>query len=172
VTAASAVPDYAAPLEAWRVWRVGLRDGEFVLESLFAGATWLPNVPLRATCAAGHRSRLLPWRIERNSHRAPELHCTCGIYGVSSEGAAREYLEARRFITRDDRVLGRVALWGDVVEATAGWRASTAYPLELLVPFTTTERRGYHDDLLTGLGAYGVPVQRIPARTAVGVLVG
>ena len=32
------------------------------------------------------------------------------------------------------RVLGRVSLWGDVVECAWGWRASFAYPAQIYVP--------------------------------------
>lgn len=172
--APTAVPDYAEAVEAWRVWRVGLNGGHVVLESLFAAATWVPGVPLRATCAAGHRSRWRPWHIHLNDHRAPQTDCTCGIYAVRNEETAHEYLDTRRFVARGDRVIGRVALWGDVVEGELGWRASAAYPVELLVPVTATERgvlgrRAYLDEILLGLEAYGVPVQLVPARPVCGI---
>jgi len=167
-----AIPDYVAPVEAWRVWRIGLRDAEIVLESLFAQATWEPGVPLTASCATGHRSRWRPWRVELNDHAAPDFDCTCGIYGVTTDEAAREYLNARRFGAQGDRVIGRVALWGDVVESETGWRASYAYPLELYVPVAVADggglrRRAYLDEIAFGLEAYRVPVDFIAARPGV-----
>jgi hypothetical protein len=57
-------------------------------------------------------------------------------------------------------VFGRVFLWGDVVEADRGWRASEAYPAELWLP-----EMDYHIDRSVGLTKaaaglydYGVPL--------------
>jgi hypothetical protein len=154
---AGPIPDFAEPVEAWRVWRVARREGRVVLQSLFAGAIWEPELPLVATCTGGHRRRRPPWRKEPNGHPAPELDCRCGIYGVQSVAAARSYLELPPLLRRDDRVIGRVALWGDVVEGASGWRASHAYPLELFVPSPVVAHR-YVDEILCALEAYRVPV--------------
>jgi hypothetical protein len=158
-----AVPDFIEPVEAWRVWRVSLREGRIVLQSLFAGTVWEPGVALAASCAKRHRSRWRPWRIESPDHGVPEIDCSCGIYGVRSVAAARWYLESRAFFCRGDRVVGRVALWGDVVESESGWRAARAYPIELFVPAPTTlqggfRRRAYVDEIALALEAYRVPV--------------
>jgi hypothetical protein len=156
-------PDYAEPVEAWRVWRVGMRDGRAVLRSLFAGAVWEPVVPFVASCSGGHRSRWAPWRNKPNDHAAPELECRCGIYGVQSVAAARSYLERPPLLCRDDRVIGRVALWGNVVEGPSGWRASHAYPIELFFPAAVVagsglHRRAYVEEIVWALEAYNVPV--------------
>jgi hypothetical protein len=163
------IPDYAEPVEAWRVWRVGMRAGGVVLKSLFANAVWEPCVPLAAKCAGGHRSLLRPWRVTLNDHPSPELDCTCGIYGVATPVAAREYLDPRRFLLFGDRVIGRVALWGDVVEGELGWRASRAYPLELLIPVPAAEGGGYRrrahlDEIAVEVEAYSVPVDFVGPR--------
>jgi hypothetical protein len=159
---AGPAPDYAEPVEAWRVWRVVTREGRIVLKSLFVGAVWEPGLPLVASCTAGHRSWRPPWRKKPNDHAAPDLECGCGIYGVQSIAAARSYLERPPLLCRDDRVIGRVALWGNVVECTSGWRASHAYPIELFVPTTVVahglRQRGYVEEILLALEAYGVPV--------------
>ena len=76
------VPDYAEPVEAWRVWRIGIRSGGVVLRSLFADVAWEPCLPLAAMCAGGRRSLIRPWRVTPNDHASPELACTCGIYGA------------------------------------------------------------------------------------------
>lgn len=160
-----AIPDYVEPVEAWRVWRVGMREGRVVLQSLFAGAVWEPAVPFLASCSAGHRSRWAPWRKKPNEHSAPELECRCGIYGVQSVAAARSYLERPPLLCRDDRVIGRVALWGSVVESSSGWRASHGYPLELFVPAAVAahgpRRRGYTDEIMVALEEYRVPVDAV-----------
>jgi hypothetical protein len=160
---ADPVPDYVEPIEAWRVWRVVMRDRRVVLQSLFAGAIWEPAAPLVASCTEGQRSRWAPWRKKASDHAVPDLDCRCGIYGVRSVAAARAYLETPPLLCRDDRVIGRVALWGDVVEGTSGWRASHAYPVELYVPSPVVavsglRRRAYMDEILLALEAYRVPV--------------
>jgi hypothetical protein len=159
---ADPIPDFAEPVEAWRVWRVGMREGRVVLQSLFIGAVWEPCVPFVASCTGGHRSRWAPWRKQPNDHAAPELDCRCGVYGVQSVAAARTYLERPALLCRDDRVIGRVALWGNVVEGPLGWRASHAYPIELYVPAAVVahgaRRRGYVDEIMLALEPYAVPV--------------
>lgn len=166
---ADPIPDYAEPVEAWRVWRVGMREGRVVLQSLFARAVWEPAVPLVASCTGSHRSRRAPWRKEPNDHAAPELDCRCGIYGVRSVAAARSYLERPALLCRDDRVIGRVALWGNVVEGPAGWRASHAYPIELFVPapvvaFSGLRRHAYVEEIVLALEEYKVPVDLAAPR--------
>src|SRR5690349_15672638 len=120
------VPDFVEPVEAWRVWRVCAHEGRVALHSAFADAPWEPGVPLCATCVKQQRSRRRPWRMERSHHDAPDLGCTCGIYGVRSFAAARWYLESQALLNPADRVIGRVALWGDVIVSEGGWRASHA----------------------------------------------
>jgi len=158
------VPDYIEPVEAWRVWRVCIYDSRIVLQSLNADTVWEPTVALSATCAARQRSRRRPWRIEAPGHESPEIECTCGIYGVRSAAVARWYLERRALFYNADRVVGRVALWGDVVESESGWRAERAYPLELFVPAAATLRGGLRrcadvDEIVLALAAYRVPVE-------------
>jgi len=160
---AGPIPDFAEPVEAWRVWRVGLHEDRVVLQSLFVGAVWEPEFPLIASCSGAHRSRWRPWRKQPNEHQVPELDCQCGIYGVQSVAAARAYLELTPLLCGDARVIGRVALWGDVVEGSSGWRASHAYPLELFVPapviaYRGVRHRAYVNEVLFALEAYGVPV--------------
>ena len=167
------IPDYVEPVDAWRVWRVVMRERRVVLQSLFAGSVWEPGVPLVASCGAGHRSRWTPWRKKATDHPAPELDCRCGIYGVKSVAAARSYLETPPLLCRDDRVIGRVALWGDVVEGPLGWRAAYAYPAELFVPAPVVagsglRRRAYVDEILSALEEYRVPVDLVaPSALAV-----
>ena len=163
---AGPIPDFIEPVEAWRVWRVSMSQSRVVLQSLYAGVSWEPAVPLVASCTGGHRSRWAPWRERPNDHPAPELDCRCGIYGLRSVAAARSYLETPPLLCRDDRVIGRVALWGDVVEGPSGWRASHAYPIDLFLPSSAEGRSGlrqraYVDEILFALEAYEVPVDLV-----------
>jgi hypothetical protein len=160
----SAVPDFIEPVEAWRVWRVSMHDHDIVLQSLNADTVWEPGIALSATCATRRRSRRRPWRLETPVHESPEVECSCGIYGVRSAAVARWYLERRALFYNAERVVGRVALWGGVVESESGWRAERAYPLELFVPAGTTLRGGLRggahvDEIVLALSAYRVPVE-------------
>ena len=166
---ADPAPDLIEPVEAWRVWRVGVCQGGIVLKSLFSGTVWEPSVPLDAFCTGVQRSRWRPWRLESHDHQVPALGCRCGIYGVRTVAAARPYIDCAPFPYRDDRVIGRVALWGEVVEGTHGWRASHAYPIELFVRDPATERFGFRrrahvEELLQGLEAYRVPVDVVALK--------
>lgn len=169
-----AVPDFVEAVEGWRVWRVGRRVGGVVLESLFTPTTWEPLTPLSATCVSKLRPAWRRWQLRKQHHAAPELACTCGVYGAASEAVAREYLMVRRFVPRGERVIGRVALWGDVVECTNGWRASLAYPVELLIaaPDELLAGEGAEslDEIALGLRAYSVPVKlfAVPSAARVG----
>ena len=66
-----------------------------------------------------------------HGHAAPSLECACGIYAARRPEDALVYLTGRDEASVVGRVLGRVALWGLVVEGEHGWRAERAYPVEL-----------------------------------------
>jgi hypothetical protein len=102
------------PILAWRSWTLtGRRDGEgLLLRPVTAGSKpWRPREVAQATCR-------LAW-----SHEAPNLDCSCGLY------ATRELDTLRK--TRCPAVLGRVALWGRVIEHEQGYRARFGYPQRL-----------------------------------------
>lgn len=102
------------PIMAWRTWTLsGRRDGTGVRLRPIAGSAraWPPLQPARAACT---RPRL---------HRAPELGCACGIYGTRTTDLLRR--------TKDPAVIGRVALWGRVIQHELGYRAELAYPQRL-----------------------------------------
>ena len=102
------------PILAWRSWTLtGRRDGSgLLLRPVTAGSRpWRPREVTQAACR-------LAW-----SHEAPNVDCSCGLH------ATRELDLLRR--TRCPAVLGRVALWGRVIEHEHGYRAELAYPQRL-----------------------------------------
>jgi hypothetical protein len=126
-------PDYADPLIGWRVWCVvatadGLRLGSVIHDEL-----WPIAMELVAQCRAEGR------------HEAPDEACTCGIHAAREPATVWSYLRGRDEPGTVARVLGRVLLWGRVVEHEGGWRASHALPLDLVA----TE-----PELARGLAAY------------------
>jgi hypothetical protein len=144
-------PDYVEPFTGWRVWRVVPGAGAPALGSVVKPTVWPRREPLVAACL--HRS-LLP-RFRRRTHDAPEAACECGIYATELDRLG-PYVEDVVVC-----VIGRVALWGTVVECERGSRASHAYPLELFVPQETAASAG-------ALAEYDVPVRLldVPAAAA------
>jgi hypothetical protein len=102
------------PIVAWRAWALtGHRDGtELLLRPVAKRArTWRPREVVEASC------RTSRW------HEAPDPACTCGLHGTHGLEVLRK--------TKCPAVLGRVALWGRVVEHEHGYRAQFAYPQRL-----------------------------------------
>ncbi|MGZ8625886.1 MAG: hypothetical protein ACXWXK_04335 [Actinomycetota bacterium] len=102
------------PIAGWRTWTIaGSRDGTEVVLLPIAGTgkPWPPRLPVAAECAKGRH------------HPVPGLDCTCGIHATLATDRLRR--------TRDPAVLGRVALWGRVLEHEHGFRAEQGYPQRL-----------------------------------------
>jgi len=116
-------------------------------------------------------AELVPARAGRRA-RCPKEPCECGIYAgwLSILGP---YLRDRPTSPAVARVLGRVSLWGRVIECERGYRASHAYPLCVFVPVDCSLRREHRrEEIASGLEVYGVPVEPVTASCsdAVGVL--
>jgi hypothetical protein len=102
------------PVVAWRAWALtGGRDGSHLLLRPVAGRSrpWPPGRPAEAGCRMGR------------FHEAPHLACSCGLHGTHGLDLLRR--------TRCPAVLGRVALWGRVIEHDLGYRARFGYPQRL-----------------------------------------
>jgi hypothetical protein len=156
-------PDYIEPVEAWRVWLV---TSEYRLRSVVYDAVWPIEEPLVATCLHRRRRWRAPWREVPLDHGAPDSACTCGSYGADHHRATRMYERLPLPDWAIGQVVGRVALWGDVVECMNGWRASHANPVRICPPEVTRTSRlskAYTwDDVAFGLTVYGVPVDSSP----------
>jgi hypothetical protein len=166
MTAAAAAPDFAAPFEAWRTWKVVGTAQSPLLASLFFDLLWTPRRAVEATCL--RRSWLDRLSILRREHEAPGQRCECGVYAAGLEQAV-SYLWHPRVAPRRApiHVLGRVHLWGGVVECERGFRASRAYPAELLVPTAVSGRGRLSgiEQIALGLERYGIPVRLVECRT-------
>lgn len=156
----SSAPDYCEPIIGWRTWRAVERQGETHLMSLFHRVRWPALEPLAGMC----RTRQWPRLRKKTPHPSPHAACQCGIYASTLEVAATYVADPARglwYLATDRTVIGEVALWGDVVECTNGWRASLAYPTRLFVPAETPTAD--ENGLVRQLGRYGVPVEMIEA---------
>lgn len=156
----SAAPDYVEPFEAWRVWRVVRVDGAYRLGSIVQHTLWPTDEALRAEC-----QRLRLFRRRRREHEAPCVSCECGIYAAGLEQLHLYVAEGLRGPL--SRVVGRVALWGTVVECERGFRASDAYPRHLYVPEDAgVAWQTSWQDVALGLCAYGVSVEPLDVPAA------
>jgi hypothetical protein len=163
------LPDALEPVVGWRCWRIrDTREG-LVLTSVNRPTRWAPGFALESSC-------------ERAGHRGPASACSCGIYAAREPslvaGAVPPAIRAvSRIVTPAilgyDTVLavGLVSLWGEVVEAEAGWRGRFAYPRELFVQAAARHYRRHSrasvdildsDDLARALGE----LYAVPARVA------
>lgn len=158
----SLAPDYLDPAVGWRAWLVVESDRRLRLRSLIFPVVWTPREEFAAEC---RRRSLLPWRRRSARHAAPHEHCACGVYAAADLATAVHYLTTPCW--EGDgllRVLGRVSVWGDLVEHERGWRGSYAYPLDIYVPYRP-QLAIIAEEIALGLTDYGVPVRLIETAT-------
>lgn len=122
------VPDIAGWVPGWRAWGVPASGDVPILHSVtFSDLVWTPREVVEASCQRG----------KKGGHQPPEEACSCGLYAAKdldhlmSMNYHRYDAEARGMF----HVIGRVRLWGKVIEGTQGWRAQYGYPDHLYVPF-------------------------------------
>lgn len=139
-------PDHA--VEGWRYWQV--RGGR--LRSVTQGhVEWRPGQILVARCTG-------------TGHRAPDEGCECGIYGARDLEHLRQH---GLCLAPAALVVGRVALWGRVLEEVSGWRGELARPLELAVVPELVAGAEAAEAMTAALEAYGVPVGTMALADAV-----
>ena len=168
----TAAPDYFEPVLGWRVWSLSVADGRARLASHISPSVWPPGQALVATCDAQRRHLRRPWRLQPTGHAAPDSRCTCGVHAMGAVGSLSTYLPppSRPYAWMRPlvhQVIGRVALWGDVVEGSRGWRAARAYPNELWLPQVDVDRREVAGAaaFAIDLADYRVPVHLCDGRT-------
>jgi hypothetical protein len=140
---------YPGSIEAWRIWRVhdlaltGRPAQTFLAAVAKRGSLWRHRERATAEC-----------RAYSSGHAAPHPECTCGIWGMKTRddaiAALSVYLVNHRHLPH--YAIGRIHLWGVIVECESGYRAQYAYPAEL---FAAGERVPSLE------AAYGVPTHPI-----------
>jgi hypothetical protein len=127
---------FVDPVVGWRLWQVRPHADGHRLESFTAHhVTWPTRRRLEATCAV-------------HGGFAPARDHECGIYALRTQELAedllRRYVGVRQRYGRDDELpppprparpiaLGRVSLWGRILEREHGFRAQYAYPYEVVL---------------------------------------
>ncbi|HEX8769358.1 MAG TPA: hypothetical protein VF711_01175 [Acidimicrobiales bacterium] len=120
------VRDRAESVSGWRYWQISGRSGH--LRSVTQKRIeWPPGHVLVARCLGA-------------GHQAPDPSCDCGIYGARDLDTLREH---GLCLAPEVLIVGKVALWGRVIDDVSGWRAEFGAPAELHVV----------DDLVAGLDA-------------------
>jgi hypothetical protein len=156
---ASLAPDFAEPIEGWRLWHLTEDAGTILLRSVIMNVVWPLRSALEAECLRTGRRALR--RIARRKHVTPEFDCTCGVYAGRQELVPHYWQESAGRWSKA-RVFGRVALWGKVVECERGWRATRAYPSRIYVPADTRLGSADEVEIAAQLTEYGVPVELLP----------
>jgi hypothetical protein len=166
----SAAPDYVGTIRGWRVWLVAEIDDDARLVSVIYHVPWPVRVALAGECLSRElRFPRLRRRSELNGHAAPGEECACGIYAARELTKALDYLtecgtQGRRSVEGWPvlhRVLGRVHLWGTVVECDTGWRGARAYPARLFLPEHTWSGQPVDklDRIALSLADYAIPIE-------------
>jgi hypothetical protein len=110
------------PVLGWRAWRLQRIDDELRIVPTTPRSAWQPRVAIHATCSGAHTREYMVYNPElAKFHRSPEPGCTCGVHAIKDPARL-----ARS--GRTAAVVGRVAMWGRVIEHTKGYRAEFAYP--------------------------------------------
>ncbi len=124
------------PILGWRLWQVRPHEDGHRLESFTAHhVAWPALARLEARCSL-------------QGHAAPARDHECGIYAFRTQAHAedllRRYVGVRQRYARDVELpppprparpiaLGRVSLWGRVLEREHGFRAQYAYPYDVVL---------------------------------------
>jgi hypothetical protein len=133
------------PVEGWRGWRLARCDGALTLLSLTRSSAWPPREAMRSSC---------------DDHPdGPAMRCRCGLYASSSPRT----LARARVLSCGPAVVGDVAMWGRVVDHTAGTRSQFAYPQRVRLvcgPCVSAGRGGVAPVAVVDLHEELVPVCR------------
>ena len=150
------IRETSEPVVGWRAWVVTQTPVGMRLGSVLHDLVWAIDEPALAEC----RRHEDPFAEALDSHPVPGCVCNCGFHAARDPADALSYLRGRDEADTVCRILGEVALWGQVVETESGWRASHAYPARL-----------YVDDsaVADALSLYRVPVLSPDARDLSGI---
>ena len=160
-------PDYAEALIGWRVWCVVRYGGDVRLASVIQDDVWPIGAPFVARCRA-HESPANTLLLRPPArHEVPAVGCTCGIYAAREPAGAWTYLRGRDDAHTVARVIGRVVLWGRVVEHENGWRAERGYALDVYTGDRELRSR-LRSVLDAGRAALGHARERDSARRGAG----
>lgn len=133
------IPDEVGVHYGWRAWDVKADAVELGQVPLLRSATasayaWTPRQINYAICTKGTGRK--NGQTAGKPHEVPAPGCRCGLHAAKD----LDHLISLGYQDYDEEkgswsVIGRVALWGRVIEGTQGWRAEKGYPDQLYVPY-------------------------------------
>jgi hypothetical protein len=138
--------EHTVPVRGWRAWTVVETAAGIRLASPLYSQLWLPGEQAVAACRRADD----PFARPVPEHEVGSSLCACGFHAVRDPVDAFSYLRGRDEPGTVGRILGEVALWGDVLAGEAGWRATSAYPLRLYTA---------DSDLARAFAPYGAAVR-------------
>lgn len=164
------VPDYCAPIVAYRVWGVD-RTTTRLRARYRTEDAWEPKQPKRATCrymdigvvddgAPPHHTTADCVAAMQAYYGEGKLEhgwvASCGLYGYKTPLMAWHALGTSDEWDESRIVFGEVRLWGRVLEHERGFRAEYAYPGALAALSPVAEELA---------DVYGVPVAALQGWT-------
>lgn len=132
-------PEMTDPIIAYRGWDT--RANATLHAVGYDDSIWSIRKPMVASCDNGHDEAVNP----------PGSDCSCGIYAFKD-------LTALHQVVHEADVLGRVALWGRIVEHESGYRAEYAYPQVLFYGAYSADE----DKARKAAALYGCDVMPVP----------
>lgn len=123
------VPDEIECVWGWRAWDLSVKPGEPMrLKSKVRDTFWVPRQATVAAC---------PNTGRKGKHEPPGDNCSCGLYAAKTLSHLLDEMGYAGYDmdTGTVAVVGKVKMWGKVVEGSLGWRAGYAYPASFYVPF-------------------------------------
>lgn len=115
------------PIIGYRVW--GL-DNFYNLLSLFSTTRWEPYSKLVGACKNHFLIRYCNHHELPDIDEIPNINCTCGIYAWKTLFGTTNGI--RDFLLHGGYIIGKVYLWGRVIEHERGYRGQYAYPHSFL----------------------------------------
>ncbi len=116
-------------LTAWRTWRVWMSQDVPSLYSVSSPEAWTPCEAMQARCGY---LEMNPPACACDSCPGDDTHC--GIHAYNQQGFRSNLVGGTRPRLVQQHltdIIGRVALWGTVIEHEEGFRGQYAYPLSL-----------------------------------------
>jgi hypothetical protein len=129
----------------WRVWTVRETPVGLRLASVLHDVLWATADAAVASCRRDED----PFAAPLGPHPVPAAICNCGFHAARDATDVLSYLRGRDEPETLCRILGEVALWGNVIVTEGGWRASMAYPTRLYCG---------DEEIAEALSVYDVPV--------------
>lgn len=133
------------PIIAYRAWQV---TGGLLGSVATGSAGWPRCRPMRAVCPIVNAAA--------EYHTAPGEDCACGLYAMKTVEALAKTLHY------GPQIIGRVALWGEIIEHDDGYRAEYAYPQVLFYD----DKAFTKSAALAVASAYGCEVAPMPKELA------